>query len=485
MWSALSSSNVGEFDFLLEYYSMSKRYIITVKYKHPRKVNQFAFSPDGENDLSVSVDENNIKSPLQTKEIKPQLEELDKETTFRFLDSIKNQFISFTNGEPLTYTKLRQFFNSGNYPLIKGLFMKLQSAGINFENKLYAWPGDLGGKAYRTWTSNIQQWSNEWLNKTNLIEQYEETPFLHDIDDPILFKAIIDQEIKKMIDEGIETNLPGFDDYIQHILPRAKFKTTGRSLSGEQRNTPALPFISFGGLRFRVNGYREWTNEKNLGILRNELHTFSEKQKGAAPILRKNIGNIEQSFSNFKFYLEKKLKDFGFTEWLQQNFKTYQNGRINTSEVLNFLIGNNPQKNVFKLSTTHFDEFVVNENSISVTSPYSLNTKELYYNESFIVPELGRIDLYVETPNGPIAYECDGFFHYGNTRLTNGKNFIKPFLNDQIQKYYLEKVLNVKLIRRPLLSNWKKDIMSFIKDDLSAINSPLEKAAYNNYLFFK
>jgi hypothetical protein len=43
----------------------------------------------------------------------------------------------------------------------------------------------------------------------------------------------------------------------------------------------------------------------------------------------------------------------------------------------------------------------------------------------------------------------------------------------------------MRLIRRPLLPDWKKNIIAFIKDDLSETNSPLEKSAYNNYLFFK
>jgi len=93
--------------------------------------------------------------------------------------------------------------------------------------------------------------------------------------------------------------------------------------------------------------------------------------------------------------------------------------------------------------------------------------------------------MLVETPTEKIAYECDGFFHYGVSRLNKNKNFAKQFLHDQMQNYFLEKVLGMRLIRRPLLPDWKKNIIAFIKDDLSETNSPLEKAAYNNYLFFK
>ena len=47
--------------------------------------------------------------------------------------------------------------------------------------------------------------------------------------------------------------------------------------------------------------------------------------------------------------------------------------------------------------------------------------------DDFIVPELGRIDMLVETPTEKIAYECDGFFHYGVSRLNKNKNFAKQF----------------------------------------------------------
>ena len=70
--------------------------------------------------------------------------------------------------------------------------------------------------------------------------------------------------------------------------------------------------------------------------------------------------------------------------------------------------------------------------------------------------------------------------------LNKNKNFAKQFLHDQMQKYFLEKVKGIKLIRRPLLGDWKKNIISLIKDDLSPlVNSPIQKAAYNYFSYKK
>jgi hypothetical protein len=55
-----------------------------------------------------------------------------------------------------------------------------------------------------------------------------------------------------------------------------------------------------------------------------------------------------------------------------------------------------------------------------------------------------------------------------------------------MQNFFLEKVKGIRLIRRPLLGDWKRNIISFIKDDLNPlITSPIDKAPYNNYLVLK
>ena len=490
MRSALSSSDVGDFDFLLEYYSMSKRYKITVKYKHPRKVNQFAYSPDGENDLNL-LDENlpseDINKPtLENEELNPQLNGLDEETTHKFLDSIYEDIKSYLNGKPLNISNLRIFFPN-NYPFIRGKFLRNNNQkGINFNGQLYAWPGDLAPSFKQSeWQRNVFEWARKWVNRKNSTSVLEETPFLEDLDES-KFKTIIDDLVPKIVGENITTNLDGFDEYIRNFLPHGKFQTTGRSKSGNLRYTPLLPYITFGGLNYRVESYREWDdNSVNFSYLKTKLHEYLEKVKGAYPVLLKNKSNLENSLPGYKITLEYKLRDLGYGAWLQQNFPSYNNGKISTVELFNFLIGNNPTKNEFKLSSTNSDRFTVEENVINVQSPYGDKVYTYNYWDDFIVPELGRIDMLVETPTEKIAYECDGFFHYGVSRLNKNKNFAKQFLHDQMQNYFLEKVLGMRLIRRPLLPDWKKNIIAFIKDDLSETNSPLEKAAYNNYLFFK
>ena len=91
--------------------------------------------------------------------------------------------------------------------------------------------------------------------------------------------------------------------------------------------------------------------------------------------------------------------------------------------------------------------------------------------------------MLVETPSEKIAYECDGFFHYGVSKLNKNKNFAKQFLHDQMQNYFLEKVLGMRLIRRPLLGDWKKNIISLIKEDLGLLFSPTQKTALNNFVY--
>jgi len=463
---------------------MSKRYKIKIKKDH-KKVNQFAYTPDQENDLSVPVDENIIQSPIQTKESKPQLNELDEETTYAFLDSQYNKIESYLNGRPLSMSRLRQYFPS-QYPLISGIFNKRQSKGINFNGQLYAWPGELAFNNDLTdWAKNIYKWTNDWVNTKKSVSKFEEAPFLYEIQDINIFNEIADDLAKKIFDENITTNLDGFDEYIRTFLPKAQFLTSGRSESGNQRYTQPYPYIIIGDQKYRVKSYREWPRNDNFTYLKNKLHEYLEKVKGAYPVLLKNKSNLENSLPGYKITLEYKLKDLGYGAWLQQNFPSYNNGKISTVELFNFLIGNNPTKNEFKLSSTNSDRFTVEENVINVQSPYGDKVYTYNYWDDFIVPELGRIDMLVETPTEKIAYECDGFFHYGVSRLNKNKNFAKQFLHDQMQNYFLEKVLGMRLIRRPLLPDWKKNIIAFIKDDLSETNSPLEKAAYNNYLFFK
>jgi hypothetical protein len=463
---------------------MSKRYKIKIKNDH-KKVNQFAYTPDQENDISVPpIDKNNIQSPIQTKEPKPQLNELDQETTYAFLDSEYVNIDSYSNGRPLSMSTLRQYFPR-QYPLISGIFNKRQSKGINFNGQLYAWPGELAFNNDLTdWAKNIYKWTNDWLNTKKSVNKFEEAPFLYEIQDINIFNKIADDLAQKIFDENITTNLDGFDEYIRTFLPKAQFSSTGRT--GKQRYTQPYPYIVVGDQRYRVKSYREWPRNNNFTYLKNKLHSFLEKAKGAYPVLLKNISNIENNFPDCKITLEYKLKNLGYAEWLQQNFSSYDNGRINTVELFNFLISNNSTKNEFKLSSTHSDRFIVERNLITVNSPYG--DKEIQYNywDDYIVPELGRIDLYVETPKGPIAYECDGFFHYGVGNINKDKNFAKQFLHDQMQNYFLEKVKGIRLIRRPLLGDWKKNIISFVKDDLGPlIKSPIEKEAYNNYSFFK
>jgi len=469
---------------------MSKRYKIKIKNDH-KKVNQFAYTPDQENDLNL-LDENlpledNNKPTLKNEELNPQLNGLDEETTYNFLDSIYENIKSYLNGRPLNISNLRIFFPN-NYPFIRGKFLRNNNQkGINFNGQLYAWPGDLAPSFKQSeWQRNVFEWARKWVNRKNSTSVLQETPFLEDLDES-KFKTIIDDLVPKIVGENITTNLDGFDEYIRNFLPHGKFQTTGRSKSGNSRYTPLLPYITFDGLNYRIESYREWDHKSvNFTYLKNKLHEYLEKVKGAYPVLLKNKFDLENSLPGCKITLEYKLKDLGYAEWLQQNFSSYDNGRIRTDELFNFLIGNNPTKNEFKLSSTHSDRFIVERNLITVNSPYSDKAYEYNYWDDYIVPELGRIDVFVETPNENIAYECDGFFHYGVGNINKDKNFAKQFLHDQMQNFFLEKVKGIRLIRRPLLGDWKRNIISFIKDDLNPlITSPIDKAAYNNYLFFK
>ena len=167
---------------------MSKRYKITVKYKHPRKVNQFAYSPDGENDLNL-LDENlpseDINKPtLENEELNPQLNGLDEETTHKFLDSIYEDIKSYLNGKPLNISNLRIFFPN-NYPFIRGKFLRNNNQkGINFNGQLYAWPGDLAPSFKQSeWQRNVFEWARKWVNRKNSTSVLEETPFLEDLDE--------------------------------------------------------------------------------------------------------------------------------------------------------------------------------------------------------------------------------------------------------------------------------------------------------------
>ena len=477
---------------------MSKRYKIRIRFKRPHKVNQFAYDPEIEEDDSNTIDEKIlIDEPSLGSE--PQLNELDEETTYKFLDSIYEDIKSYLNGRPLTITSLRSYFPT-NYPFIDGRFRQiingaprnLSQKGIKFNNQLYAWPGDLalGNKKQSVWQRNVYIWTNNWVNKQRSISNYEEVPFLHDLDENT-FKLIVDDLVPKIFDKNITTNLDGFDKYISTFLPKAKFQTTGRSERGDQRTTSVVPYIEFNNQKYRVLGYRQWPEDANIkkNYLRSQLHKYLENVKGAYPVLNKNKSDLEAYFPQCKIFLEYKLRDLGYAEWLQQNFSTYDYDKrsISTVELFNFLIGNNPTKNVFKLSSTNYDRFVVEDNVIKVQSPYSRDKVYQYnYWDENIVPELGRIDLLVETPNEKIAYECDGFFHYGVSYQNMNKNFAKQFLHDQMQNYFLEKVKGIKLIRRPLIGDWKKNIISLIKDDLGPlIHSPIQKAAYNNFSYVK
>lgn len=466
---------------------MSERYKIKIRYKHPRKVHQFSLTPDVEEDDSSILDKNlpNDELPIRDEDSKPLLMGLDEDTTFEFLDSIYEDFLSFLNGKLVTISNLRNFFPS-KYPFTRGRFNKRQSKGINFNGQLYAWPGDLASTSKQSeWSKNIYIWANKWVNRKNFTNVLQETPFLDHLDES-KFKTIIDDLVPKIVGENITTNLDGFDEYIRNFLPHDKFETTGRSKSGNPRYTPLLPYITFGGLNYRVKSYRQWDdNSNNYIYLRTKLHEYLEKVKGAYPVLLKNKSNLEKSLPGYKITLEYKLRDLGYGAWLQQNFPLYNNGRISTVELFNFLIGNNPTKNEFKLSSTHSDRFIVEDNVINVQRPYVDKVYTYKYWDDFIVPELGRIDMLVETPTEKIAYECDGFFHYGVGNINKNKNFAKQFLHDQMQNYFLEKVLGMRLIRRPLLGDWKKNIISLIKEDLGLLFTPTQKTAFNNFVYKK
>jgi hypothetical protein len=201
---------------------MSKRYKIKIKNDH-KKVNQFAYTPDQENDLNL-LDENlpledNNKPTLKNEELNPQLTGLDEETTYNFLDSIYENIISYLNGRPLNISNLRIFFPN-NYPFIRGKFLRNNNQkGINFNGQLYAWPGDLAPSFKQSeWQRNVFEWARKWVNRKNSTSVLQETPFLEDLDES-KFKTIIDDLVPKIVSENITTNLDGFDEYIRNFLP--------------------------------------------------------------------------------------------------------------------------------------------------------------------------------------------------------------------------------------------------------------------------
>lgn len=379
---------------------------------------------------------------------------LDQDLVNKFMDNLSETVFK---DKLITPKSLNEYFKNP-YTYRKIIYRGAQSKGIEIDGVVYPWPSEtellvFDGKQdieRQQYFQNVLNWIYEWIKTKYNIEVSEDIPNLYDQDEDTIVGAV-DSIIKLMIDREIPTTTVDYDYFINTYLK--KVKTPGLR---------ALPVIEHNGQKYKVSVWSYLNNSNAKSRILTKFTAGYRNQVGAGPYLAQNIDYLKEKYPNYKFLTEYSFKNFGnFNEWLETNFvvKKYRGqSYINTFSVLKFF--KDQGINEFNLSSLEEkqDKFTVDfdENNptstvdITIKRPTKLGPTNITSNltQCFINPNKYRIDLVVIKPNGEItAFEADGEYHYGVSG--HNINFLADFVNDQLQKYFLEEFMGIRLIRIP------------------------------------
>lgn len=368
----------------------------------------------------------------------------------------------------------KYFTIEGNYTnIIFGLY---QAKGINYEGTIYPWPSelqipkreDIQDRKRQEYFQNILKWIDEWIAAKYNYNSFEILPNLYDQNEDIII-GVFKEIIKDMKIRGYATTTRDFEIYrATHLL---------------KANTPvekrALPYYPYNGVNYKVIALRYLRNMNKLSRLNNgkdmpitiydkieDLFRVGYRQElGAGPYISKKLNDLENQFQGYKFIPEyKMIRNPQFKDWIENTLHyEFKNGQyyINSFHILKFF--KEQGINTFSLSnygdirdnfSVYFDENNPSlQVNIAITRPYKGIPKsptKLIENLNHIRvnPNKYSIDLLVVKPNNEkIAIEADGEYHYGLSG--HNTNFLADFVNDQLQKYFLENVIGWKLLRIP------------------------------------
>lgn len=379
---------------------------------------------------------------------------LDQGLVYKFLDNLSETVFK---DKLMTPKSLNEYFKNPN-TYRKIIYRGAQAKGIEIDGVVYPWPSETELLVFdskqdierQQYFQNVLNWIYEWIKTKYSIEVSEDIPNLYDQDEDTIVGAV-DSIIKLMTDREIPTTTVDYDYFINTYLK--KVKTPG---------SRALPVIDYNGQKYKVLVWSYLNNSNAKSRILTKFTAGYRNQIGAGPYLAQNIDYLKEKYPNYEFLTEYSFKGFGnFNEWLEENFDVKKfRGQIyiNTFSVLKFF--KDQGINEFNLSSLEEkqDKFTVDFDDNNPTSTVDITIKRptkyqatnvlSNLNQCMVNPNKYRIDLVVRKPNGEIiAVEADGEYHYG----VSGQNinFLADFINDQLQKYFLEEFMGIRLIRIP------------------------------------
>lgn len=414
--------------------------------------------------------------------IQPQSENvLTKEILFQILDHyFKN--IELNNN---SYTKFIQE-NTRSVSVFDPVSQKQKNAtAILFNGKLYPIPNEISRvtpTGNRKFDPEAVSWVREYRRKQqNIVGSSDETyKYLWETDENTL-RNIIKELIKQLVDAELRVKINNLNSFVNKYLPKIEHNVNGI--------ISYVPFFEYNGEKYLI--YQ--INKRILDLFENYRLNFSDiwkqesqgkntKTWGAEQYLNKSQRAFEQLFPQYTFRVEAPLKeiDEGFIPWINK-FQTDQINKTFNREVLFNFLQQEFKGQPFQLSTIkdadNFQFIPQSDGKWTIRVTKKLKTGERTIdipNQIFnnVQPGKFSLDFVVYENNTPIAiYEYDGGFHYGDGKYAK-TDLMSDVINDQIQKFYIEKYTTIPYYRVPYFlvsggtDQFPKFVINHMKENL-------------------
>ena len=410
--------------------------------------------------------------------------QLTKEILFQILNSyFKNNDILLSANSYANFIKNNRRPITITDPLSE---IRKNSTGILFNGQLYPVPNELrtdkltGNKKF-----DIQAMS--WLREYRRIQQNiqgttdENTKYLWEADDNAL-TTIIKDIIQQMAKAEMKIDTNNFNIFVNKYLPKVEH------VVNESINY--IPYVVFNKqkyLIYQINKrvkdkfQRDATTNAWSQIWSQEASPHYLETWGAGQYLKKAMPSFKQEFPEYSFRTEVPVHeiDNNFIPWINEfQIEQIKKTKFNREVLFNFL-QNKFKGQPFRLATIEdADSFQIipqpdGKYTIQVTRMLKTGTiKKDIPNQIFTNVQPGKfaLDFVVYKNNIPIAiYEYDGEFHYGQGQYAK-TDLMSDVINDQIQKYYIEKKTNIPYFRVPYFLIGSSDkFPDYVKKDLKSM----------------
>lgn len=393
--------------------------------------------------------------------IQPQSENvLTKEILFQILDHyFKNNDIELNNN---TYTQFIKE-NTRSVSIIDPVSQKQKnSTAILFNGKLYPIPNEISRvtpSGNRKFDPVAVSWLREYrIKQQNIVGSSDESyKYLWEADTNTL-ENIIRELIKQLVEAELKVHINNLNSFVNKYLPKVEHIVNGI--------VSYVPFFEYNEEKYLI--YQ--INKRILKIFEDNKLNFSDVWKkesqgknsktwGAEQYLNKSKLAFEQLFPQYTFRVEAPLKEIDerFIPWINR-FQTDQiNKKFNRRVLFDFLqeefkgqpfqLSTIKDADNFQLLPQEDGKFTIRVTKRLITGDRTFDVPNQIFSN--VQPGKFSLDFVVYENNTPIAiYEYDGGFHYGDGKYAK-TDLMSDVINDQIQKFYIEKYTNIPYYRVP------------------------------------